>query len=159
MLAQTLAPVQAHACVADCHNARYVVDELAKELGHTVLRLPPYHRELNPIELIWGSLKGCVALNNTKFTMPAVEKLIHRAFESITPELWKSCVQHAARHQAGARGDRNRPHLGSDEDEVAERPWVPDNDRIFEQRLEEETVDEQEEALAEPLVEFPDFLS
>ncbi|KAK3918054.1 Protein FAM243A, partial [Frankliniella fusca] len=78
---------------------RYVVDELAKELGHTVLRLPPYHCELNPIELIWGSLKGYVALNNTEFTMSAVEKLIHRAFESITPELWKSCVQHVIKRE------------------------------------------------------------
>jgi transposase len=37
---------------------QYVVDETAKEKGHTVLRLPPYYCVLNPIELIWSSLKG-----------------------------------------------------------------------------------------------------
>ena len=34
-----------------------VCDEWAKEMGHEVLRLPPYHCELNPIELIWGIMK------------------------------------------------------------------------------------------------------
>ncbi|XP_052124354.1 uncharacterized protein LOC113215480 [Frankliniella occidentalis] len=34
---------------------RYEIDELANSHGHTVLRLPPYHCELNPIELVWGS--------------------------------------------------------------------------------------------------------
>ncbi|XP_060855452.1 uncharacterized protein LOC132933150 [Metopolophium dirhodum] len=32
------------------HN-KYVIDELVKAKNHTVLRLPPYHCELNPIEL------------------------------------------------------------------------------------------------------------
>ena len=31
---------------------RYKVDDLIKSFGHTVLRLPPYHCELNPIERI-----------------------------------------------------------------------------------------------------------
>jgi len=36
----------------------YKVDEFLKRKGHEVLRLQPYHCELNPIELIWGDLKG-----------------------------------------------------------------------------------------------------
>ena len=35
----------------------YVIDEMAKTHGHEVLRLPPYHCHLNPIELAWGVLK------------------------------------------------------------------------------------------------------
>jgi len=31
---------------------QYVVDELAKKFGHTVLRLPPYYCIFNPIEII-----------------------------------------------------------------------------------------------------------
>ncbi|CAK1585278.1 unnamed protein product [Parnassius mnemosyne] len=31
---------------------------MAAECGVTVLRLPPYHCELNPIELIWAQAKG-----------------------------------------------------------------------------------------------------
>ncbi|VDH88880.1 Hypothetical predicted protein [Mytilus galloprovincialis] len=40
---------------------KYVIDELAKAHGHVVLRLPPYHCELNPIEMVWSDLKGFVA--------------------------------------------------------------------------------------------------
>lgn len=32
----------------------YEADEMLKEHGHEVLRLPPYHCDLNPIELIWS---------------------------------------------------------------------------------------------------------
>ena len=31
-----------------------IVEEISKKYGHKVLRLPPYHCELNAIELIWG---------------------------------------------------------------------------------------------------------
>ena len=30
----------------------YVIDQLATKYGHEVLRLPPYHCDLNPIELV-----------------------------------------------------------------------------------------------------------
>ena len=33
---------------------KYAVDEMAKASGHEVVRLPPYHCELNPIELAWS---------------------------------------------------------------------------------------------------------
>ncbi|CAH2105951.1 unnamed protein product [Euphydryas editha] len=35
----------------------YEIDELLGENGHTVVRLPPYHCDLNPIELIWDIAK------------------------------------------------------------------------------------------------------
>ena len=38
----------------------YKVDEFLKRKGHEILRLPPYHCEFNPIELIWGDLKGYI---------------------------------------------------------------------------------------------------
>ncbi|CAH0397743.1 unnamed protein product [Chilo suppressalis] len=37
---------------------RYAVEELTAEYGVTILRLPPYHYELNPIELVWAQAKG-----------------------------------------------------------------------------------------------------
>lgn len=36
----------------------YYLDEMAKERGHCVLRLPPYHCQYNAIELIWAQIKG-----------------------------------------------------------------------------------------------------
>jgi len=42
----------------------YSVDELIRENGHIPLRLPPYHCDLNPIELIWGQAKHFFGKNN-----------------------------------------------------------------------------------------------
>lgn len=46
---------------------RYVIDELASEYGHEVLRLPPRHCELNPIEMVWSDLKGFVGRRNSTY--------------------------------------------------------------------------------------------
>ena len=45
-------------CKTHKPEPRFVVDEMLKEHGHTAIRLPPYHVDLNPIELIWANLKG-----------------------------------------------------------------------------------------------------
>ena len=37
---------------------KYKVDTYLESKGHTVLRLPPYNCDLNPIELIWGGGGG-----------------------------------------------------------------------------------------------------
>ncbi|CAH0730236.1 unnamed protein product, partial [Brenthis ino] len=39
---------------------KYAVNEMAAQHRITVLRLPPYHCELNPIELIWAQVKRAV---------------------------------------------------------------------------------------------------
>ena len=40
------------------------METVAKEYGHEILRLPPYHCELNPIELAWAVEKNYVAGEN-----------------------------------------------------------------------------------------------
>ncbi|XP_049764494.1 uncharacterized protein LOC126092808 [Schistocerca cancellata] len=45
------------------HN-EYAIDEMANKAGKTVLIIPPYHCELNTIELVWARIKGCVAVKN-----------------------------------------------------------------------------------------------
>ncbi|XP_048243705.1 uncharacterized protein LOC125376114 [Haliotis rufescens] len=47
----------------------YLIDNMLREHGHEVLRLPPYHYDLNPIELIWGDLKNMVARQNKTFKL------------------------------------------------------------------------------------------
>jgi transposase len=36
---------------------QYIIDDIAKEKGHIILRLQPYHPDLNPIELVWDNLR------------------------------------------------------------------------------------------------------
>ena len=59
---------------------KYVIDEMAKAAGHEVVCLPPYHCELNPIELCWSQVKGHIKEHNTKFTLSAVKDLTYKAF-------------------------------------------------------------------------------
>ncbi|XP_063366314.1 uncharacterized protein LOC134654773 [Cydia amplana] len=70
------------------------VDELAAAHNITILRLPPYHCELNPIELVWAQVKGHVAKNNKTFKMADVQSLFHEGLELVTPERWRSCIEH-----------------------------------------------------------------
>lgn len=72
----------------------YRIDKLAAEAGHTVLRLPPYHCELNPIELIWSQMKGYVARRNTTWKLSDVKILLEEAINTITPKSWSDCIDY-----------------------------------------------------------------
>ena len=71
-----------------------IVEEIAKNYGHEVLRLPPYHCELNAIELIWGDEKKYVARENKSMTI-GVEKLFRKRRGEINKEIYRNCIQHA----------------------------------------------------------------
>ena len=43
---------------------QYIIDDIPKEKGHIILRLPPYHPDLNPIDLVWTQLKKIVSSRN-----------------------------------------------------------------------------------------------
>lgn len=54
----------------------YLIDELVKSHNRKILRLPPYHCELNPIELAWAAVKGHVKKNNTTYKLCGVKTLL-----------------------------------------------------------------------------------
>jgi hypothetical protein len=78
----------------------YVIDKLLSEHGHSVLRLPPYHPELNPIELMWALVKNYVAAHNDKFNNVKVEE-------------WK----------------KNSDHVTKIEDDYLQREHIVDEDQ------------------------------
>ncbi len=59
-------------------NPTYIMDEIARKKGHKVLRTPPYHPELQPIEVCWGVVKNEVA-RNCDFTMDNLERQLEKA--------------------------------------------------------------------------------
>lgn len=73
---------------------KYVIDEMAKAQNKIVLRLPPYHCELNPIELIWAEIKNFVAEHNTTFKFADMKTIFHNAIATVTTEKWKKCIDH-----------------------------------------------------------------
>lgn len=72
----------------------YSIDEIFANAHHTVLRLPPYHPELNPIEKIWGIVKNRVASRNITFNIKDVETLAREEFSKITVEEWAATCRH-----------------------------------------------------------------
>ena len=63
----------------------YALDEIAKSYGHTVIRTPPYHPELQPIEICWGVVKNHVG-RNCDFTMKNLEIQLSKGFDKVTSE-------------------------------------------------------------------------
>jgi len=63
----------------------YAIDEIAKSYGHEVIRTPPYHPELQPIETCWGVVKNHIA-RNCDFTMKNLIKQLDVGFEKVTAQ-------------------------------------------------------------------------
>jgi transposase len=67
----------------------YKIDEIAKVHGHKIIRTPPYHPELQPIELCWGIVKNHIA-RNCDFTMATLKNQLEIGFDKVKPE---TCVK------------------------------------------------------------------
>ncbi|XP_033228885.1 uncharacterized protein LOC117180496 [Belonocnema kinseyi] len=78
---------------------KFVIDEIAKQSDKIILRLPPYHCDLNPIEMAWSLIKECVKTHSTTSKLPDVEKLLHEGIDHATPEHWKNFVRHVVEEE------------------------------------------------------------
>lgn len=72
----------------------YKIDSILGNHGHTAIRLPPYHPDLNPIELIWAQLKHSVTKDNTTFDNKNIIDLTRQACQSIEKQQWTSVCEH-----------------------------------------------------------------
>jgi len=88
--------VSEHVSSADTN---YVVDKIASDHGHRVVRLPPYHCHYNPIELIWAQVKGYVSKRNT-FKIADIKSLMEDSLKKVTKENWRDAVKHAEKLQS-----------------------------------------------------------
>jgi len=61
----------------------YAIDEIARYKGHEVIRTPPYHPELQPIETCWGVVKNHIA-RHSDFTMQNLMQQLEVGFEKVT---------------------------------------------------------------------------
>jgi len=78
---------------------KYVIDEVARDHNKIVLRLPPNHSELNPIEFAWSWVKHHVLMNNTTFKLEDVHILLKDAVEQVTSEMWKNFIDHVVKEE------------------------------------------------------------
>ena len=61
----------------------YQLDILAAEHKMSILRTPPYHPELQPIETCWAVVKNYMA-NNCDFTMKGLRERLPKGFAKVT---------------------------------------------------------------------------
>jgi transposase len=57
-----------------------------------VIRTPPYHPELQPIEMCWGILKNEVA-RHCDFTLENLKRQLEDTFEKITAETCQRIIK------------------------------------------------------------------
>lgn len=85
----------------------FAIDRILKEHGHSVLRLPPYHPDFNPIETIWSQIKGYVAKKNIEMNVTTVKQLLVEKIDMIGPENWKKLCDHSIKCEDQFRTDEN----------------------------------------------------
>jgi len=65
----------------------YVIDEMVKSNNKIVLRLPPYHCELNAIELAWAIVKKHFKDNNKTFKLQDIKHLLIEGVNKVSPDM------------------------------------------------------------------------
>lgn len=79
-------------CSRLASEPEFAIDKIACDAGHSILRTPPYHPELQPIETCWGIVKNHVALHND-CTMKKVYSLLDEGFEKVTSKTCQKLIE------------------------------------------------------------------
>ena len=65
-------------------NEKIAIVKMAEEAGHKVLFTPPYHSDLQPIELLWALVKGRVGRqHNNETTLQLVYERLMAEFQAV----------------------------------------------------------------------------
>ena len=72
-------------CIRWAPRPEYRLDRLAATKGITIVRTPPYHPELQPIETCWAIVKNYMA-DNCDFTMKGIRERLPVAFAKVTAD-------------------------------------------------------------------------
>jgi transposase len=69
-------------------HRRYILDDFLRAQGHTVLRLPPYHPELNAIANICGDVEQWVGQRDVTFNLYGMWQMCEQHFAEISDMEW-----------------------------------------------------------------------
>jgi len=85
-------------CYRFSPKPEFLVDNIANDHGHSILRTPPYHPELQPIETCWAIVKNHVAQHND-CTMKKVNLLLDEGFKKVTPKTCRKLISKIAKQE------------------------------------------------------------
>lgn len=78
----------------------YLIADLVETHNRKILRLPPYHCELNPIELAWAFVKGHVKKNNTSYKLCDVKTLLMEGIKRVDENnMWTNFIRHTTEEE------------------------------------------------------------
>lgn len=74
----------------------YKIDSLIKNEGHDVVRLPPYHCDLNAIEYVWASVKLYIKERNVTgdLSLQNLQSLLKDALSKVDKDEWAEHCKH-----------------------------------------------------------------
>lgn len=67
---------------------KYSLDSILSKEGHDIIRLPPYHPDLNPIEMIWSQVKQYIAKQNHNGSIKKIAEVCKQKMESMGNSEW-----------------------------------------------------------------------
>lgn len=79
-------------CLRWAPRPEFRLDRLARARGVTILRTPPYHPELQPIEGCWAVVKNHMA-DNCDFSMAGLRARLPEAFAKVTPDTCRKIAE------------------------------------------------------------------
>jgi hypothetical protein len=100
-------------------KAIYRATEIATAHGHLLYYTPPYHPELQPIELIWVNIKGHVA-EEPADNMAELRLRIEAGFNRLTSDTWTDAYKHAQQYEQKYLALADQCMLASDNDDESE---------------------------------------
>lgn len=70
----------------------YKINSIIKEHGYKVLKLPPYHCDLNAIEFVWSTVKRQIKGRNVTcdLSLNTLENLLCQAIDDVSPQEWQA---------------------------------------------------------------------
>lgn len=68
------------------------LDRIAEAAGHTIIRTPPYHPEVQPMETVWAVIKEYCA-TRCDYTLAGLKTHLEAGFDQVTPSICQSLIQ------------------------------------------------------------------
>lgn len=78
-------------CRQLCPEPKLLLDLIAEAAGHTIVRTPPYHPELQPIETCWAITKEYCAAR-CDYTMASLKTHLEAGLDQVTPAVCQGLI-------------------------------------------------------------------